>query len=150
MKTKNVKVFLSAAIVLLIAWALVSCDKKKDSTPPVVKTDLTAAVTAANALVLSTHEGVAAGDYLKGSQAPLIVAIAQAQAVIDNTASTQVQVRAAIAHFAAAVATYESLEVTPIEPGFDFPDTAEELAEWCGGEVTWRADDLAVVRATYA
>ncbi len=41
-------------------------------------------------------------------------------------------------------------QVTPIEPDFDFPDTAEELAEWCGGEVTWRADDLAVVRATYA
>jgi tRNA (cmo5U34)-methyltransferase len=40
-------------------------------------------------------------------------------------------------------------QITPIEPGFDFPDTAEELAKWCGGEVTWRADDLAVVRATY-
>jgi len=40
--------------------------------------------------------------------------------------------------------------VTPIEPDFDFPDTAEHLAEWCGGEVTWRTDDLAVVRATYA
>jgi ubiquinone/menaquinone biosynthesis C-methylase UbiE len=40
-------------------------------------------------------------------------------------------------------------QVTPIEPDFDFPDTAEELAEWCGGEITWTADDLAVVRATY-
>src|SRR5262249_28708820 len=40
-------------------------------------------------------------------------------------------------------------QVTPIEPGFDFPDTAEDLAEWCGGEVTWQEDDLAVVRATY-
>src|SRR3954468_8448827 len=40
-------------------------------------------------------------------------------------------------------------QVTPIEPGFDFPDTAEELAEWCDGEITWTADDLAVVRATY-
>jgi tRNA (cmo5U34)-methyltransferase len=40
-------------------------------------------------------------------------------------------------------------QITPIEPGFDFPDTAEELAEWCGGEITWTADDLAVVRATY-
>jgi len=40
-------------------------------------------------------------------------------------------------------------QVTPIEPGFDFPDSAEELAEWCGGEITWTADDLAVVRATY-
>ena len=40
-------------------------------------------------------------------------------------------------------------QVTPIEPGFDFPDTAENLAEWCGGQVTWTADDLAVVRAVY-
>ena len=40
-------------------------------------------------------------------------------------------------------------QVTPIDPEFDYPDTAEELAEWCDGEVTWRADDLAVVRATY-
>ena len=29
-------------------------------------------------------------------------------------------------------------------------EDAERIAEWCGGEVTWRADDLAVVRATYA
>ncbi|MGH2957246.1 MAG: class I SAM-dependent methyltransferase [Solirubrobacterales bacterium] len=40
-------------------------------------------------------------------------------------------------------------QVTPIDPGVDFPDTAGELAEWCGGEVTWTADDLAVVRARY-
>ena len=40
-------------------------------------------------------------------------------------------------------------QVTPIDPGFDFPDTAEELAAWCGGEITWTADDLAVVRAAY-
>jgi tRNA (cmo5U34)-methyltransferase len=40
-------------------------------------------------------------------------------------------------------------QVTPIEPGFDFPDSAQELAEWCDGEITWTADDLAVVRAVY-
>lgn len=40
-------------------------------------------------------------------------------------------------------------QVTPIDPACDFPDTAEELAEWCGGEVVWQADDLAVVRAVY-
>jgi tRNA (cmo5U34)-methyltransferase len=40
-------------------------------------------------------------------------------------------------------------QVTPIEPDFDFPDTAEELADWCDGEITWTADDLAVVRAVY-
>jgi tRNA (cmo5U34)-methyltransferase len=40
-------------------------------------------------------------------------------------------------------------QVTQIDPGHDFPDTAAELAEWCGGEVVWEADDLAVVRAVY-
>jgi tRNA (cmo5U34)-methyltransferase len=39
--------------------------------------------------------------------------------------------------------------VTPIEPGFDFPERAEDLAAWSGGEVRWRADDLAVVAAEY-
>ncbi|HET9197165.1 MAG TPA: class I SAM-dependent methyltransferase [Solirubrobacterales bacterium] len=41
------------------------------------------------------------------------------------------------------------VEVAPIDPEYDFPETAEDLAEWCGGEVAWQADDLAVVRATY-
>jgi tRNA (cmo5U34)-methyltransferase len=40
-------------------------------------------------------------------------------------------------------------QLTPIDPEVDFPDTAEQLAEWCGGEITWSADDLAVVRAVY-
>jgi tRNA (cmo5U34)-methyltransferase len=41
------------------------------------------------------------------------------------------------------------VEVTPIEVGYDFPETAADLASWCGGEVTWEADDLAVIRAVY-
>jgi len=41
------------------------------------------------------------------------------------------------------------VQVAPIEKDYDFPETAEDLAAWCGGEVTWEADDLAVVRATY-
>jgi tRNA (cmo5U34)-methyltransferase len=40
-------------------------------------------------------------------------------------------------------------QIAPIEPGVDFPDSAADLAEWCGGEVVWEADDLAVVRADY-
>ena len=40
-------------------------------------------------------------------------------------------------------------QVAPLDPAIDFPDTAEELAQWCGGEVVWTADDLAVVRAVY-
>jgi len=43
----------------------------------------------------------------------------------------------------------EDRRVAPLERGFDFPSPAADLAEWCGGEVIWEADDLAVVRATY-
>jgi tRNA (cmo5U34)-methyltransferase len=39
--------------------------------------------------------------------------------------------------------------VAPLEPGFDLPSPADDQAEWCGGEVVWRADDLAVIRAVY-
>jgi tRNA (cmo5U34)-methyltransferase len=39
--------------------------------------------------------------------------------------------------------------VAPLEPGFDMPSPARDIAEWCGGEITWEADDLAVVRAVY-
>ncbi|HET9677404.1 MAG TPA: class I SAM-dependent methyltransferase [Solirubrobacterales bacterium] len=41
------------------------------------------------------------------------------------------------------------VQVAPIEEDYDFPETAEDLAEWCGGEIAWQADDLAVVRAVY-
>ena len=41
------------------------------------------------------------------------------------------------------------VQITPIDPGHDHPDTAGELARWCDGEVVWEADDLAVVRADY-
>ena len=39
--------------------------------------------------------------------------------------------------------------VAPLDPEFDFPSPAADQAEWCGGEVVWEADDLAVIRATY-
>lgn len=41
------------------------------------------------------------------------------------------------------------VQVAPIDPSYDFPETPEDLASWSGGEVSWRADDLAVVRAVY-
>ena len=39
--------------------------------------------------------------------------------------------------------------ITPIDPDYDFPETAADLASWSGGEVTWQADDLAVIAAQY-
>jgi tRNA (cmo5U34)-methyltransferase len=40
-------------------------------------------------------------------------------------------------------------QVTSLEEGVDLPSPAEDMAEWCGGEIVWRGDDLAVIRAVY-
>lgn len=40
-------------------------------------------------------------------------------------------------------------QVTPIERGADFPEDADDLARWAGGQVAWTADDLAVIAANY-
>lgn len=39
--------------------------------------------------------------------------------------------------------------VAPVDPADDFPAPAGEQADWCGGEVVWAADDLAVISARY-
>jgi tRNA (cmo5U34)-methyltransferase len=40
-------------------------------------------------------------------------------------------------------------QVASLEEGVDMPSRADDMAEWCSGEVVWRADDLAVIRAVY-
>ncbi len=40
-------------------------------------------------------------------------------------------------------------QVASLQAGVDFPDRADELADWCDGRVIWSADDLAVVAAEY-
>ena len=34
-------------------------------------------------------------------------------------------------------------------PGAAYPETAEELAKWCDGEIVWKQDDLVVITAEY-
>ena len=34
-------------------------------------------------------------------------------------------------------------------PGTAYPDTAEELANWCDGKIVWQEDDLVVIVADY-
>ncbi len=41
------------------------------------------------------------------------------------------------------------VHVTTVNPERDHPETAEDLAAWCGGEVVWSEDDLRVIRAEY-
>lgn len=107
--------FILMATVLLSAGLFASCSSD-DATPPVVKTDLTATVAAANLLLSTTIEGVATGNFLKGSQAPLVAAVAAAQAVIDDITATQITVTNANVALAAAIATYNALVVVPIDP----------------------------------
>lgn len=40
-------------------------------------------------------------------------------------------------------------QIAPIDPTYDFPEKASDLADWTGGEITWEKDDLAVIRAVY-
>ena len=59
------------------------------------------------------------------------------------------QVREQARSFVIGDVVKADVQVTPIDPSYDFPETAADLAEWSGGEVAWEADDLAVVRAVY-
>jgi tRNA (cmo5U34)-methyltransferase len=47
------------------------------------------------------------------------------------------------------VAVPPERRVTPIDPDYDMPSPAADQADWCGGEIVWEADDLAVIRAVY-
>jgi tRNA (cmo5U34)-methyltransferase len=59
------------------------------------------------------------------------------------------QVRAQARAFVIGDVVKAGVQVTPIDPDYDFPETAADLATWCDGQVTWEKDDLAVVRAVY-
>src|SRR4051795_13118565 len=59
------------------------------------------------------------------------------------------QVRVHARSFVIGDVVQAETQVTPIDEGYDFPETADDLAAWSGGEIAWQADDLAVVRATY-
>jgi tRNA (cmo5U34)-methyltransferase len=47
------------------------------------------------------------------------------------------------------VAVPPERRVASLTEGFDLPAPAADQAVWCGGEVVWEADDLAVIRAMY-
>jgi tRNA (cmo5U34)-methyltransferase len=47
------------------------------------------------------------------------------------------------------VAVPPERRVASLTEGWDYPSPAADQAEWCGGEVLWEADDLAVIRAVY-
>lgn len=125
MKTGKVKVLLYVAV--LLSLGLASCSKS-DTVAPVVKTDLSTAIAAANTLLTTTVEGVGTGNYLKGSQAPLTTAVAAAQTVADDPKALQATVTNATVALNAAIAAYGAQLVTPIDP-------ANLVGQWTFDEV---------------
>lgn len=108
---KTGKLILSMAALLWLA----ACTSTSDPAP-VTKTDLIAAIAAANVQLTTTFEGVAAGNFIKGSQQPLADAVEIAQTIVDNTAATQTMVNNGTVAMNAATATYLTMIVTPIDP----------------------------------
>jgi hypothetical protein len=127
MKTRLFKL-LNIAAIALSAGVLASCDKD-DATPPVDKTELKATITASNLLLTTTSEGVATGNFLKGSQAPLIAATASAQIVADDAAATQEVVTNANVALTAAIALYNTKIVVPVDP-------ANLIGQWTFDQIT--------------
>lgn len=59
------------------------------------------------------------------------------------------QVRAQARSFVIGDVVKADTQVTPIDPSYDFPERATDLAEWTDGQISWEKDDLAVVSAAY-
>jgi hypothetical protein len=100
---------------LLAAGLYTSCSKD-DPTVVVVKTDLQASIVEAKALLTGSIEGVAAGNYQRGSQATLQTSISIAQVIADLTEVTQETVTGANANLQAAITVYKAKIIVAIDP----------------------------------
>jgi Concanavalin A-like lectin/glucanases superfamily len=95
---------------VLLGGVLTSCDKDDDddTTPATDKVALQAAIATAQNLVNTTAEGTQPGEYVVGSQAALIAALAASNAVNSNPNATQAAINNATQQLLAAIATYQT------------------------------------------
>ena len=99
---------------LLGAGLLTSCDS--DDPEAVVKTDLEASIAEANLLLTTTHEGVAAGNFQRGSQDELQNAVDIAVVIFELPEVQQATVTGANANLQAAITVYEGQVIEAIDP----------------------------------
>ena len=99
---------------MLCTMLVVSCKDDKDDPIPTDLTALKASITAATEQLSSTEEGKNDGQYPTAARTALQDAINAAQAVVDNTETTQDQADAAKVSLDAAVTTYQGAVITPI------------------------------------
>lgn len=160
---RKTRIGLFTVILLMVAstFMLDSCKKDKDE-DVVVKTALETAITNANALLASTSEGFADGQYLPGSQATFQAVITAAQVVFNDDNATQTEVDNTVIALAAATVAYNANIVAAIAPealvghwtfddgsgttltdysGNEFDGTLMDgSATWLGGLPTWTTD----------
>ena len=159
---KKMKKVLFTVILMVVSSAILFNGCKKDEEVVVDKAALETAITAANALIGSTAEGTAEGQYIRGSKAVFQAVIDAAQVVNDNADATQTEVDNTVIALAAATVAYNSNIVEAIAPealmshwtfddgsgttltdfsGNDFDGTLMDgSATWGGGLPTWTTD----------
>ena len=126
MKTQTVKLILMATSFVAIAL-MTSCSGDDD--PAVVnRTELEASISEASTLLSTTTEGVAAGNYERGSQAVLQNAIDIAQVIHDLPEAGQQTVTGANANLQAAITAYKSKIIVAIDP-------ANLVGQWTFDEI---------------
>ena len=136
MKNRRSKFLIYAATLLFFAGGMTMCTKEA-TIPPVDKVAFNTAIAAANTLLSGALEGVAAGNFLKGSKAALQTAITAAQGVAADPAATQAQVTAALASLNGAVTTFQGKLVTAIDP-------TNLVGQWTFDEITATAANTVV------
>jgi len=116
--TNFLKLRVFGIVIIAIALFLVqSCGGSEDDGPdPVIKTALQTALASANNLISTSVEGTANGQFISGSKAVLSSSVALAQAVLDNPASTQIEIDNTVIALNAAVAVFLSKAIVPIDP----------------------------------
>ena len=120
-------IYLLFAIMIIAGISFSSC--KKDKTTPVVTTALADSITTATTLLNNSVEGVAAGQYQRGSKAALQAAITQIQVILADPTSTQVIINNAIANLSAAITLFKTKAIVPIAQ-------ANLVAQWTFSEGT--------------
>lgn len=126
MKTKTAKLLMMVAL-LLGAGLYTSCSN--DDPEAVNKAELQASIAQAQDLLATTIEGVAAGNYQRGSKSELENAIDIAQVIADLPEVKQTTVTGANANLQAAIATYQGKIIVAIDPN-------NLVGHWTFDEVT--------------
>jgi hypothetical protein len=106
-------IYVILAMLIVAGFAITSCDDD-DEPVKIDNTVLLDTIAAAKDLIADTEEGVNDDQFPAGSKAILQTAITAAQAVADNTASTQTQVNNAISSLHQVMDAYRAKVIKPI------------------------------------